>query len=172
MQFARPAAPRRVTFDLGALLGEVVAAQREHAESRRVRLDLAVPGPAAPVHADPEQLRLAIGCLVRNAIEAAPAEGWARLRLGELDSAALAAVVIEDSGPGPDPTQCPFLFDPFYSGRSAGRGRGLGLPIAWRLIQLQGGTLRLEPARPGHPTRAVVHLPRAVPLDAGYRSCA
>ena len=52
------------------------------------------------------------------------------------------------------------LFDPFYSGRTAGRGRGLGLPIAWRLAHLQGGDVRLDPPRRHEPTRFVLTLPR------------
>ena len=33
------------------------------------------------------------------------------------------------------------LFDPFYSGRQAGRGRGLGLSTAWRLVKIHGGDM-------------------------------
>ena len=39
------------------------------------------------------------------------------------------------------------LFDPFYSGRQAGRGRGLGLPTAWRLARAHGATLALVKGR-------------------------
>jgi len=53
-------------------------------------------------------------------------------------------IAVEDNGPGPEAAQRPLLFDPFFSGRTAGRGRGLGLPIAWRLAHLQGGDVRLE----------------------------
>ena len=72
-------------------------------------------------------------------------------------------VFVEDSGPGPSPEQRPHLFDPFYSGRNAGRGRGLGLPVAWRLARQQGGDLHLETARPGVPTRFVLVLPATLP---------
>jgi signal transduction histidine kinase len=51
-------------------------------------------------------------------------------------------------------------FDPFFSGREAGRGIGLGLPKAWRLIELNGGTVAVD-SRPGGGTRVTV----AVPLD-------
>ena len=48
------------------------------------------------------------------------------------------------------------LFDPFYSGRKAGRGRGLGLPTAWRLARQHGGDVRFAGAEP---TRFVLTLP-------------
>jgi signal transduction histidine kinase len=38
-------------------------------------------------------------------------------------------------------------------------GRGLGLPIAWRLAHLQGGDVRLDPPRRHEPTRFVLTLP-------------
>jgi len=37
------------------------------------------------------------------------------------------------------------IFDPYYSGREAGRGLGFGLPKAWRIMQLLGGSIRVEP---------------------------
>jgi signal transduction histidine kinase len=77
-------------------------------------------------------------------------------------------VVVEDAGPGPTPAQAEHLFDPFYSGRSAARGRGLGLPTAWRLAREQGGDVWYEP-RPGGPTRFVLALPAAGALP-GRRS--
>src|SRR5439155_12676277 len=46
------------------------------------------------------------------------------------------------NGRGPSPEAQEHMFDPFYSGRSAGRGRGLGLPTAWRLAQQNGGAVR------------------------------
>jgi signal transduction histidine kinase len=163
MQFARPAPARPMVVDLPALLGQVVSSLAETAAARRVRLELLCVPDRLQVSADPEQVRLALGCLLRNAIEAAagPAEAWAQLRLDAPRVGDSVEVVVEDSGPGPTPAQRPLLFDPFYSGRSAGRGRGLGLPIAWRMARQQGGQVRLEPARPGEPTRFVLTLPAA-----------
>jgi signal transduction histidine kinase len=66
--------------------------------------------------------------------------------------------VVEDSGPGPAEADLDHLFDPFYSGREAGRGRGLGLAIAWRLARVNGGDVRYAPV-PGGPTRFVLELP-------------
>ena len=66
--------------------------------------------------------------------------------------------MVEDSGTGPAPSQREHLFDPFYSGRLAGRGRGLGLPTAWRLAREHGGDVRYESVS-GGPTRFVLSLP-------------
>jgi two-component system NtrC family sensor kinase len=160
MQFAKPAPPCPGWLDLPALLGEVAAGLDGLGRHRRVRIEVALQPERLPVYADAGQLRTALTCLLRNAIEAAPTDGWARLVLRRPVEGEAIEVVIEDSGPGPDAAQRPHLFDPFYSGRAAGRGRGLGLPIAWRLSQLQGGDVRLDPPRRHEPTRFVLTLPR------------
>jgi signal transduction histidine kinase len=95
---------------------------------------------------------------VRNAIEAAPADGWAGLRLDTTDQGRV-ELIVEDNGPGPAPNQREHMFDPFYSGRQAGRGHGLGLPIAWRLARQIGGDVRFDDV-PNGPTRFVLSLPR------------
>ncbi|HEY7329648.1 MAG TPA: ATP-binding protein [Gemmataceae bacterium] len=159
MQFAKPAPPCPGWLDLPTLLGEVAGSLDEFGRQRRVRIEVALQPERLPVYADAGQLRNALSCLLRNAIEAAPTDGWARLVLRRPIDGQTIEVMIEDSGPGPDASLRPHLFDPFFSGRTAGRGRGLGLPIAWRLSQLQGGDVRLEPARRHEPTRFVLTLP-------------
>src|SRR5262249_24619957 len=89
---------------------------------------------------------------------AAPADGWAAVRWQTPASDRL-EVIVEDSGPGPSPSQREHLFDPFYSSREAGRSRGLGLPTAWRLTQEQGGSLCLDPSTSAT-TRFILTLPK------------
>jgi signal transduction histidine kinase len=75
-------------------------------------------------------------------------------------------IIVEDNGPGPSPQQAEHMFDPFYSGRPAGRGRGLGLPTAWRLAREHGGDVWFDP-QPGGPTRFVLRLPHDDPPANG-----
>ena len=143
-----------------ALLAETAASLGDLAEQRRVRIEIGRTPDRLAAFADVEQVRQALTCLLRNAVEAAPAESWAQIRVVEPVPGAVVEVAVEDGGSGPDPAQRPALFDPFYSGRAAGRGRGLGLPIAWRLARQQGGDVRLDAAGPGQPTRFLLTLPR------------
>jgi signal transduction histidine kinase len=162
MQFARPPAPQRQPLDLARVVEETAVALGEYAAERKVRLNAPPalgPRPEGPltVLADAAQLRTALTCLLRNAIEAAPADGWAGIRLLP-GPGGTAEVIIEDSGQGLPPAQREHLFDPFYSGRAAGRGPGLGLPTAWSLARQQGGDVLLA-SQPGEPTRFVLRLP-------------
>jgi signal transduction histidine kinase len=159
MQFARPTPPRKEMVHLPGLVREVADALSDLAAERRVRLVCPDPEPTPSLCADPGHLRTALTCLVRNAIEAAPAEGWAGIRI-DASAPQQIDVVVEDNGPGLPSLLREHLFDPFYSGREAGRGRGLGLSTAWRLVKVHGGDLRFVNL-PDGPTRFVMSLPRA-----------
>jgi signal transduction histidine kinase len=158
MYFARPPVPQPETIELGGLVRDAVADLSPFAAERDV--EIRVGGRNGPlwIEADPKQLSIALSALIRNGVEAAPAGGWVRVtstfRPDRLD------VVVEDNGPGPDGSTLAHLFDPFFSGRSAGRGRGLGLPAAWRLAREHGGDVRYVPVA-GGPTRFVLTLPAA-----------
>jgi signal transduction histidine kinase len=157
MEYARPQPPQKQPVDFRDLLPAVTTSLADLAAQRRVELRCPLPEQPTLCLADPRQLSLALSCLLQNAIEAAPPDGWAGMRL-ETASADRLVVVVEDSGPGLTRGQREHLFDPFYSGRQAGRGRGLGLPTAWRLAQEHGGDLRYADL-PDGPTRFVLSLP-------------
>jgi two-component system NtrC family sensor kinase len=166
MQFARPAAPHRELVPVAALLHEVSASLQEAARQKQVRLVCAEPPGHWGLNVDPAQVRTALGGMLRNAIEAAPPDGWAGLRVENGDGTL--KFIVEDNGPGPAPGGVEHLFDPFYSGRSAGRGRGFGLSSAWRLARQQGGEVRFE-GRHQDLTRFVLSLPAAeVPAPASF----
>jgi signal transduction histidine kinase len=67
---------------------------------------------------------------------------------------------VTDTGPGIPPEIRPHIFDPFFSGREAGRGLGLGLSKAWRIVNLHGGTIEVENAAAGG-ARFTIALPTA-----------
>jgi signal transduction histidine kinase len=67
-------------------------------------------------------------------------------------------VSVSDTGPGIPPEVRPHIFDPFFSGREAGRGLGLGLSKAWRIAELHGGTIEVESAAE-RGAKFSIHLP-------------
>jgi signal transduction histidine kinase len=149
MQFARPPKPAPGRVRVADLFAAVLNDQEPFAAERSVRLDAA--DADGVIDADADQLRSALAAVVRNGIEAAGADGWVRLRVET--GASGVRLVVEDSGPGLTLDVVAHAFDPFYCGRPAGRGRGLGLPTAWRLARQNGGDLRHEPG--DGPTRFV-----------------
>ncbi len=156
MLYARPPKLHRRVVPLLPLVRAAAETLADLALERRVHLDVAEADARLRLHADPHLLGLAVQCLLRNAVEAAPAEGWVRAKIES--TGGRVRVVIEDSGHGLNGARREHLFDPFYSGRTAGRGAGLGLSKAWRIAQLHGGGLDFE-SEPGRLTRLVLSLP-------------
>jgi signal transduction histidine kinase len=116
------------------------------------------PGPRA--WADPDALRHLADVLVRNALEATPAGGTVRgISRGD---AKRIDWTVHDAGRGIAAEEGRRLFDPFYCGRQAGRGLGLGLPRALRFVATAGGEL-LWRSTPGLGTVFHLTLPSCEP---------
>jgi hypothetical protein len=74
-------------------------------------------------------------------------------------------IEITDNGPGIAIDILPMIFDPFFSGREAGRGLGFGLSKAWRIAQIHHGSIEIENLTDGSGGStgicATVHLPES-----------
>lgn len=106
---------------------------------------------------DPSALREALWSLIRNAIEAQPDGGKIGLWVGS-QSPDQVKIVVDDRGPGLSSEALAHCFDPYYSGREAGRGLGMGLAKARRIVQLHRGQLEICNL-PGGGCSATVWLP-------------
>jgi signal transduction histidine kinase len=160
MYVARPPELRLRFCQLEEVLRNSLRDARDSADERGVRL-LAEPRQAETrVWADPEALRHLTDILLRNALEATPKGGTVRVTL----TAAAEAVswMVEDNGRGLNAIEAMHLFDPFYCGRQAGRGLGLGLSRAARIVSQAGGEIRWH-TTPGQGTTFHVHLPLTGP---------
>ena len=144
MLFARPPALVRQRCDLVALVDSVIAELREEAELQKSRIVRRGDPGAVVVEADATQLATALRAVCVNALEALVAEGQVdisvdQVRVPDREREHWARITIHDTGPGIPPQLRPHIFDPFFSGREAGRGLGLGLSKCWRVITLHGG---------------------------------
>ncbi len=156
MQFARPAVPSRSPQDANEIIAEMIEDLEPDAAARNIDVVPRAAEGDCRIECDSVQVRRIVKNLIRNAIEASPEDG--QIRIDTVADGKFVRIVVEDDGPGPRDEAVPHLFDPFYSGRSAGRGRGLGLATAWRLASINGGDLRFHRDMDG-PTRFVLEFP-------------
>jgi hypothetical protein len=96
-------------------------------------------------------LRIVISSLLRNSVEALTPGGTIGVEAREITETdrRLAVFSVGDDGPGLSASEREHLFDPFYSGRQAGRGLGFGLSKAWRIVALHGGTIAVTSPESG-----------------------
>lgn len=149
MLFSRPPQPQPVTGDLAAATREAVHKISAEAERAGVRVECRSSPAVVPIWADPIQLRIVLSSLLRNSLEAVTRGGEIEIQttIGSLASGEPAALLtFSDDGAGLSAADREHLFDPFYSGRQAGRGLGFGLSKCWRILSLHGGSITVESA--------------------------
>jgi signal transduction histidine kinase len=130
------------------------------ATGRRVELDMSFGGDGV-VECVPEELNQVLTNLLQNAIEAAPDPGGRVQVRGSVEVETL-VLSVEDNGPGVPLDVQARLFTPFFTTKGPGRGMGLGLTIARRVVQSLRGSLTLS-SPPGSGAQFVMRIPRRQP---------
>ena len=151
MLFARPPQLKPEPVDLVQLVDDVL--RELEAESAASEIVLHHPTRRDPlvIEADPVQLHVALRTLCVNSMEAIGKQGNVTIELCVSDadprgrhSGDVVQMVVSDDGPGIAPELHSRIFDPFYSGREAGRGLGFGLSKCWRIVTLHGGWIDVQ----------------------------
>jgi PAS domain S-box-containing protein len=153
--------PRRIE------IAKVVEAAAESvslaAEEKGVNVKTILDPEAGMISGDPGRLEQAIGNLLTNAIKFTPKNGHVELRLTPVDSQI--KISVSDDGKGISPDFLPHVFDHFRqedvtAGRRRG-GLGLGLAIVRHLVELHGGSVRVESEGEGRGATFTITLPVA-----------
>jgi hypothetical protein len=152
----RGSSDSRMVLDIG---GVAVRAAQEAARSLGAEgvLDIETAEKPVMVWASVAPLELAIGNLVRNAIEASPP--GAKVRFAVVIDGEWAEIRVEDSGPGLPGQDGKKVFEPFFTTKTERGGTGLGLTITRDMIAQLGGEVGLENSEHGG-ARATIRLQR------------
>jgi signal transduction histidine kinase len=156
MAFARPPTPVLTSLDLSTLVRDVAATLDGDLLAVKCRTEFHGDH-VAPLSADREQLAAVLSELVHNAAEALQPDGGL-ISLSVTSEADIVRLQVHDTGRGFSELEREHAFDPFFSGRSAGRGLGFGLCKVWQILRLHAGTVNID-SSPGGPTTVTVQLP-------------
>lgn len=168
MFFARPPALARQSCDLVTLVNTVVNELQDEAQLQGTTL-FQLPRSELRVEADGTLLAAALRAVVVNALEALVRGGSVEVAISTLPATpperqAWARISVHDTGPGIRPEIRRHLFDPFFSGREAGRGLGFGLSKCWRIVTLHSGSVTVAGREP---CGTSFHIDLPLSLSAG-----
>ena len=159
MLFGRPPRPEFQKLNLAEIVARVLAKSAGELASERVTVCVEIPD-SIFVRADPTQIAIVLGESLRNSGQALQPLGGEIHLSATVPADRLDEVVIDvvDQGKGFTQTEQEHAFDPFFSGRQAGRGLGFGLPKCWRIVDQHGGRIEIF-SSPVGPTTVRIHWP-------------
>lgn len=157
LDFARARPPDRSPSDLSLLVREILE-RAPLPENVDVVARLAEDLPLLSV--DPLQVQQVVGNLIVNGAQAMPEGGTLTIETARAGGGA--QVVVSDTGVGIPPENLGKIFQPLFTTKA--KGIGLGLALARRFAEANGGTISVE-STPGRGSRFVVHF--AQPRDEG-----
>ena len=162
LQFARPADPEPALLPAEQPLQEVEELMQPQLAAAGIQL-IFEPSPSLSIRADPAQLQQVLINLVQNAADSIGNNGRISMRARpdrrRLSHREADVVVLEvaDTGKGISPEVEKRLFDPFFTTKAG--GTGLGLSVASRLVEMNGGVLQYQ-TRLHHGSIFGIVLPR------------
>ena len=150
---------------------DVISQEWDRLEDHRIlKRELSVSHDLWCIDADEGQIKQVIKSLFANAIEAMDGKGTLRVRLDNtlvtpadrlpVKAGPYVVLSVQDTGRGIAPKDLPLIFDPYFSTKALGsqRGTGLGLSVAYSIVNKHDGHITVESTR-GKGSRFCVYLP-------------
>ena len=116
----------------------------------------------------PSQVNQVLLNLVTNAAQAIDKPRGLITLTTRREGADFIAIEVADNGRGIAPDAMPRIFDPFYTTKEVGKGTGLGLTIAYKIVAQHGGRIDVR-SEVGTGSAFTVILPINPPADLGSR---
>jgi len=161
LTFARKRQTTRAMVDVNQVVRETLALRAYEQHVSNISIIDALAAGLPQVFADRHQVQQVLLNLIINAEQAMlSANGRGVLVLRTWHDPTQESVILEinDDGPGIPEDLQPKIFDPFFTTKEVGQGTGLGLTVAYAIVQEHAGRIRLE-SRAGRGASFYVELP-------------
>jgi two-component system NtrC family sensor kinase len=160
LTFARKRQSTRTMIDINQVVLQTLALRTYEQRLTNIEVVTALASGLPPIFADAHQMQQVLLNLVINAEQAmvsAHGRGALVLRTWHDAERDVVALEVSDDGPGVPEDARSKIFDPFFTTKEVGKGTGLGLTVAYAIVQEHGGRIRVE--APPRGAAFVVELP-------------
>jgi signal transduction histidine kinase/CheY-like chemotaxis protein len=163
LTFARKRHTTRTMVDINQIVRETLSLRSYEQRVTNISVIDALASGIPSVFADPHQIQQVLLNLVINAEQAMlTSNGRGTLMVRTWQDAEHESIVLEvnDDGPGVPEDVRTKIFDPFFTTKEVGKGTGLGLTVAYAIVEEHGGRMWLV-SEPGAGASFYVELPVA-----------
>ena len=164
LDYAKPVTDQEETLDPVPIARQALTMLDRQGVFDAVRLIDDLPEQLPSVRMVPHRLMQVCVNLFVNARDASPSMGQIHVSGGANDKSVWFAIA--DEGQGIPEANLPYIFDPFYTTKAPGKGRGLGLAVCHRVVDEMGGTIEVH-SKVGAGSVFKVILKREQNNDAG-----
>jgi signal transduction histidine kinase/CheY-like chemotaxis protein len=164
LTFARKRHTTRTMVDLNAVARETLALRAYDQRVSNITTIEALAAGLPQVFADPHQIQQVLLNLMINAEQAmlgVNGRGSLIVRTWHDNERDVVVLEVSDDGPGVPADAQAKIFDPFFTTKEVGKGTGLGLTVAYAIVQEHGGEIRVR-SEPGGGATFTVEIPAGV----------
>jgi signal transduction histidine kinase len=139
LDFGRQSPPALKNIDLNDAVNRAFDLAAHSAELQHIEIHKEMASDLPLILADPEQLQQVFTNLLLNAIQAMPSGGVLTVRSSASND--VIKLEVKDTGSGIKPENMAKLFTPFFTTKPEVKGVGLGLAVAYGIIQRHNGQI-------------------------------
>jgi signal transduction histidine kinase len=140
VDFTRPVELRLTEMDLHKLVDEVVMLASPEAERHNIQIERETTSEPLPVRIDADLVKQAVLNIVINGLQAMFDGGT--LHISTRRNSELATITVRDEGPGIPAEIRDKIYNLYFTTKKG--GSGIGLPMAYRVVQLHNGALEFD----------------------------
>ncbi len=171
LDFARRRSPQKTSVDLRQIVRNTLDLVGPLGQKQKATLHFNGEDEPAMARVDVGQIQQVLTNLIVNSLQAMPQGGtvevgirreYTQLPQAPEDLAAeYLSIYVLDKGEGIPEENIPHIFEPFFTTKDIGNGTGLGLSLAYDIVQEHGGWIEVE-SKKGEGSCFSVYLPQEV----------
>ena len=158
LTFARRSKPKIEDVNVNSVLEKSLSLLENKLKLQNIKLNVVLDSNIPLVPCDFSQIQQTLMNIIINGSEAMPEEGELTIKSRHSPEDGFIEVEIADTGTGIPKDNLSKIFDPFFTTKDAGKGVGLGLSIAYGIINEHRGSIEVK-SKADKGTTFIIKLP-------------